>query len=187
MRLVIYLILSISCTDLLAVNFNNGDHYALCFTPAEHCKRKITDYIYAAKHSIEVQAYSFTSKGIAYALVNAQRRGVQVRVLVDKSELVNYSRLNFLLQHRVPLWVDTKVRIAHNKVMIFDKQAVLTGSYNFTNGAEYHNAENSLYIYAPKLAARYVQNWLSRKNLSTRLSKNNLASLTQQARTAGAN
>jgi phosphatidylserine/phosphatidylglycerophosphate/cardiolipin synthase-like enzyme len=35
---------------------------------------------------------------------------------------------------------------AHNKVMIIDGRIVLTGSYNYTAGAEHRNAENLLII-----------------------------------------
>lgn len=167
MRLLIFcLSLSLMCSAA-ADTFASQDSYAVCFTPAQKCRRKITNYLYHAKRTIEVQAYSFTSAPIAYALINAQKRGVKVRVLVDKDELLNKSRLYLLLKHHVPVWLDDKVRIAHNKVMIIDRTAVLTGSYNFTNAAEYKNAENSLYIDAPQLAGQYYANWQARLAVST--------------------
>lgn len=157
----------------LATTFSSHDYYSVCFTPAQKCRRKITNHIYHAKKTIEVQAYSFTSKPIAYALINAQKRGVNVRVIVDKDELLNKSRLGLLLKHHIPVWLDDSVSIAHNKVMIFDQQAILTGSYNFTNAAEYRNAENSLYIYAPSLARAYYANWQKRLAVSKPLSLKN--------------
>jgi phosphatidylserine/phosphatidylglycerophosphate/cardiolipin synthase-like enzyme len=43
--------------------------------------------------------------------------------------------------------------------MVFDGEVVITGSFNFTKGAEYDNAENLLVIRSPALAAQYAQNW----------------------------
>ena len=44
-----------------------------------------------------VQAYSFTSAPIAKALVDAQRRGVKVQVILDKSQRTEkYSEADFL-------------------------------------------------------------------------------------------
>jgi phosphatidylserine/phosphatidylglycerophosphate/cardiolipin synthase-like enzyme len=154
---------------LLATQFSQTASYQICFTPAEKCSSRITNYIHQAKKTIEVQAYSFTSRRISKALIKAQQRGVKVRVIIDKSELINYSRVWSLLKGKVPVWLDNKVRIAHNKVMIFDGDAVLTGSYNFTNAAEYKNAENSLYIYDALLAKAYLVNWQRRQKQSIRL------------------
>jgi len=57
------------------------------------------------------------------------------------------------------LKIDAKHAIAHNKVMIIDGEAVITGSFNFTKAAEESNAENLLVIRDKKLAERYIKNW----------------------------
>ena len=160
--LILSLSLLLVATTTSATEFPTNTFYQVCFTPAQKCQRKITHHIYHAKQSIDVQAYSFTAKKIAYALIKAQKKGVKVRVIVDKAEFTHKSVLRLLLKHHVPVWLDSKVSIAHNKVMIFDNSAVLTGSYNFTNAAEYHNAENSLYIESRPLAKAYAQNWQQR-------------------------
>ena len=186
MRLLIsWLLLSLLC-PVFAGTFTSDDRFAVCFTPAEKCRHDITHYIDNAKNTIEVQAYSFTSAPIAYALIRAQQRGVKVRVLVDKDEFLNKSRLSLLLAHHVPVWLDDRVSIAHNKVMIFDRQAVLTGSYNFTNAAEYRNAENSLYLLVPSLAQRYYANWQSRLLVSEPVDEKNVAAITGQLQKAAA-
>lgn len=182
MRLLILLLSLLLSLTIFAADFSANTFYQVCFTPAQKCHRKITNPIYQAKQSIEVQAYSFTSKGIAYALIKAQKRGVNVRVIVDKSELLNKSVLMLLLKHHVPVWLDDKVSIAHNKVMIFDGSTVLTGSYNFTNAAEYHNAENVLLIKSNELAQRYYQNWLNRLKQAKPVKLNNVDSLRSQVR-----
>jgi phosphatidylserine/phosphatidylglycerophosphate/cardiolipin synthase-like enzyme len=49
--------------------------------------------------------------------------------------------------------------IAHNKVMVIDRETVITGSFNFTRAAEEKNAENLLIIKSNDLARAYIDNW----------------------------
>lgn len=107
-----------------------------------------------------VQAYSFTSAPIAKAVVDAHKRGVQVKVILDKSQRTEkYSSADFVAYAGIPVSIDAKHKIAHNKVMIIDGSTVITGSFNFTKSAEEGNAENLLIIYDPDLAVKYTENW----------------------------
>jgi phosphatidylserine/phosphatidylglycerophosphate/cardiolipin synthase-like enzyme len=93
--------------------------------------------------------------------VDAHKRGVDVQVILDKSQKSErYTSATFLANEGVPTYIDAAHKIAHNKVMIIDGRTVITGSFNFTKSAEEGNAENLLIISnAPKLAARYTDNW----------------------------
>ncbi|MHB1035021.1 MAG: phospholipase D family nuclease [Pirellulales bacterium] len=113
-----------------------------------------------AKTTVLVQAYSFTSTPIAKALVDAHKRGVKVRVILDKSQRSEkYSSADFLANTGIPTTIDAQHAIAHNKVMVIDAATVITGSFNFTKAAEASNAENLLVIHSPELAAKYAANW----------------------------
>lgn len=79
----------------------------------------------------------------------------------------------------IPLWIDDRVAIAHNKVMIIDNSTVITGSFNFTTSAQKRNAENVLVLRdAPQLAAVYTKDWDWRRGESAaftrKLNDNNL-------------
>ena len=131
------------------------------FSPNGGCTQAVVDALNAAKKTILVQAYSFTSVPIAKALVDAKHRGVDVRVILDKSQRTErYSGATYLVNEGIPTFIDASHKIAHNKVMVIDGQTVITGSFNFTKAAESGNAENVLLIlHAPELAARYTANW----------------------------
>jgi len=131
------------------------------FSPNGGCTQAVVNALNGAEKTILVQAYSFTSAAIANALVEANRRGVDVRVILDKSQRTErYSGATFLAAGGIPTFIDAAHKIAHNKVMVIDDQEVITGSFNFTKAAETGNAENVLLIFhAPELAARYSQNW----------------------------
>jgi phosphatidylserine/phosphatidylglycerophosphate/cardiolipin synthase-like enzyme len=130
------------------------------FSPKGGCTDAITKELDKAQITILVQAYSFTSAPIAKALLNAHKKGVKVEVILDKSQRTQkYSSATFLYNSGIPVKIDTKHAIAHNKVMIIDGGTVITGSFNFTKAAEEKNAENLLVIRDKKLAERYTKNW----------------------------
>ena len=131
------------------------------FSPKGGCTAAIVEQLNAAKESIDVQAYSFTSAPIAKALTDAAARGVKVRVILDKSNrTANYSSATFLFNHNIPVFIDDKHAIAHNKIILIDGRTVLTGSFNFTKAAEESNAENLLIIQNhPDLVSAYHDNF----------------------------
>jgi phosphatidylserine/phosphatidylglycerophosphate/cardiolipin synthase-like enzyme len=153
-----------------------GPAWQVCFTPGGACTDLVVSEIAGAQKQILVQAYSFTSVPILAALKAAHARGVDVEVIVDKSSArqsksgSRYSAATFLTNAGIPVWVDTKVAIAHNKVMVIDGAKVITGSFNFTMAAQNHNAENLIVLEDPVLAAEYRANWERRRAVSQRYS-----------------
>jgi len=141
--------------------------WAVYFSPEGGCTEAIVGALEEAQKSVLVQAYSFTSYPIAGALVEAQKRGVEVQVILDKSnETERYSAADFLLHAEVPTYIDAAHAIAHNKVMILDGETVITGSFNFTKAAESRNAENLLMLHDAALAKRYADNWQAHREHS---------------------
>ena len=133
----------------------------VAFSPNSGATKLVTDTIHQAKKQILVQAYSFTSPAIAKALADAKARGVDIEVILDKSQWTEkYSGATYLANHKIPVLIDDKHAIAHNKVMIIDGNTVITGSFNFTRAAEERNAENVIVLENnPVLARVYAQNW----------------------------
>ncbi|MHA3774387.1 phospholipase D family nuclease [Verrucomicrobiota bacterium sgz303538] len=131
------------------------------FSPRGGATDAIVRELNRAKKSIYVQAYSFTSPAIAKALVDAKKRGLDVRIIVDKSQRSErYTEADFTAHAGIPTWIDDRHAIAHNKVMIIDSETVITGSFNFTRSAEENNAENVLILHkTPELARKYLDNW----------------------------
>jgi phosphatidylserine/phosphatidylglycerophosphate/cardiolipin synthase-like enzyme len=140
------------------------------FSPYGGCTQAIVKEIDNAKSDIYVQAYSFTSKPIANALVAAFNHGVKVEIILDKSQRSGrYSLASFFANAKIPTYIDDKYAIAHNKIIIVDEETVITGSFNFTKAAEEKNAENLLIIKSKKLAALYLENWKKHKEHSWRI------------------
>ncbi|MGH8279830.1 MAG: phospholipase D family protein [Gammaproteobacteria bacterium] len=134
------------------------------FSPDGGGEQLILGAIRAARSRIRVQAYSFTDRRIQRALEAAKARGVDVEVILDKTDAEPFQHHRpvaaVLAAAGIPVWIDASVRIAHNKVMIIDGADLITGSYNFSYAAAFDNAENLLYIrHAPALAEVYLSNW----------------------------
>lgn len=140
---------------------------SVCFSPDKRCQLKIIHEIDSASKSIHVQAYSFTDQDIAQSLVNASKRGVLVKVILDKSNIKDgRSAKDAIIASNIPLRYDHPSGIAHNKIIIIDQNRLLTGSYNFSKAAYTRNTENLLTIHNTKLAEEYTRNWESRWNIS---------------------
>jgi phosphatidylserine/phosphatidylglycerophosphate/cardiolipin synthase-like enzyme len=111
-RLVIYLLLGPLAVYPPCVFVTE---IAVCFTPeygmTPSCTQEVVDALTSAKKSILVQAYSFTSAPIAKALVDAHRRGVEMKVILDRSNrTAHYSAATLLAHAGIPVWIDAPPR-----------------------------------------------------------------------------
>jgi phosphatidylserine/phosphatidylglycerophosphate/cardiolipin synthase-like enzyme len=134
--------------------------YSAAFAPGQALPL-VLDTIRGARSTLLVAAYAFTSRPVATALRDAQRRGVRVFVVVDAGEATaTYSAARFLANERVPVRINARHALQHNKFMVADDRHVQTGSFNYTAAAAQRNAENVLVVHeAPTLAAQYGAAW----------------------------
>jgi phosphatidylserine/phosphatidylglycerophosphate/cardiolipin synthase-like enzyme len=133
----------------------------VAFSPNMGATDLVVKAIGEAHHSIRVAAYSFTSKPIAQALLEAHKRGVDVKVVVDKSQAkAKYTSATFLANVGIPTRIDHRYAIMHSKFIVIDGVNVETGSFNFTSAAEHRNAENVLVLRNdPAVAKTYSDEW----------------------------
>ena len=144
------------------------------FTPGDRIDNLIIAAIAAAKREVLVNAYSFTQRRISGALVAARKRGVSVQVIADSQQAATLPQnvLAELVKGGVDVWLDSNYQAAHNKVVIVDADTAnattITGSYNFTVAAQWHNAENVVILRDNREVARaYRDNWLRLKARAT--------------------
>lgn len=138
----------------------------VAFTPGDDAAALVIAAIQGARQQIRVQAFSFTHRAIADALIAAQRRGVAVALIADsqQTDRIATSVVRYLAAGGVPVYLDSAHASAHSKVMVIDPASaplVITGSYNFTHAAQYRNAENLLIVRGNRaLTQAYNANWL---------------------------
>ncbi len=153
-----------SCAPIATTAHEAAPAVAVGFTPSADghtAEALVLEAIGSARSSIQLAAYSFTSKDVAAELIAAHRRGVDMRVVLDKSNRSGkYSGATFLANSGVPVRISTRYAIMHNKFIIIDDAAVQTGSFNYTKAAAERNAENAIWIRnSPGLAAQYKSEW----------------------------
>ena len=158
LKLIIFI--SLICTpDLLALpSIGTTDVF---YSPKGGCTVAIVKEINQAKSEILIQAYSFTSKPISQALLDAYKRKVNILIILDKSqEQEKYCIAPLLYNSGVSIVIDSKHVIAHNKIIIIDQKTLITGSFNFSASAESSNAENLLIMKDNKLLIdSYINNF----------------------------
>lgn len=144
------------------------------FTPGDDAEGALLGLIQQARRSIHIQAYTFSSRNLAWALGEARRRGVEVEMLADLGQVKRKERSLVKAMHAagIPIRFETRYAAAHNKVMLIDAEGaepvVVTGSYNFTWSAQARNAENLLVLRGnPQLAHAYLDNWRRHRNEAT--------------------
>ena len=156
----------------------------VAFAPWDDAEALLNETIASARRQILVQAFLLTSRTFAFSLIDAKGRGVNVQVLADSRQHADTpgSLLGLLLQHGIPVWLETRYRNAHNKIVVIDADepvnrfgagdgpTVISGSYNFTWGAQRMNAENLIVIRDhPALAQRFAKNWRRHQQQATPL------------------
>lgn len=116
----------------------------------------LTGYIHQAQSTIDVAGFEVDNKVITQALVDAQKRGVKVR-LVTETDYLGESGVTALKAVNVPVVDDGREgALMHNKFMVFDHKSVWTGSMNFTENCAYRNNNNGVWIDDTRLAENYT-------------------------------
>ena len=149
------------------------DNLTVYFSPNGGCTEAILREIGRSKKCVYVLAAQFTYAPIAKALVAAEARGVDVKVVIDQEKNEGEkSEIDRLVAGHVPTFTDGRHHTAHNKVMIIDHRLIFTGSFNLTRESETENAENLLLIQdKPKLVEAYEANFKEHLSHATPHSK----------------
>lgn len=139
------------------------------FSPEGSARALVLEVIDNASKSIDLIGYGFQSQDIVQALVDAQKRGVEVRCVVDHKRNQNKtskSIIEYARKNNIQVRLNKHYHIQHDKTMIIDGSIVETGSFNFTRSAEFENSENVLVIRdEPAIIAAYQSHFTSRWNL----------------------
>lgn len=157
--LFLALFLSVYFLGPAAFSQNSAVYHAeVYFSPGDRIESRIIKAIDNARVSIDLAIYSFTSKEIKSSLEWAQRRGVKIRIIADSKQAEGkYSVIHSLYSagFNVKIIHGKSRGIMHNKFAVFDRNILLTGSYNWTKGAESFNYENAIFLSDPEIIKQY--------------------------------
>jgi phosphatidylserine/phosphatidylglycerophosphate/cardiolipin synthase-like enzyme len=139
--------------------------YELYFTdPASPLAAQITGgpdgplaaAIDSARLSVDLAVYSLSLNSIRDALINAHRRGVRVRVVMESDNL-DRSDPQKIKEAGVPIIGDRREGLMHNKFVGIDGVEVWLGAMNFTDSGAYKDNNNLMRIRSKEMAENYAK------------------------------
>ncbi|MBI2386895.1 MAG: DUF1669 domain-containing protein [Elusimicrobia bacterium] len=138
------------------------------FSPNAGIEQALIRAIEASKATIQVAMFSFFSQPIAEALLRAKERGVDVRIVMDKSQTGTSKLDEWFAWHGFDLRLiagpdrtrDPRYQKMHNKFAIFDGKMLESGSFNFSSRAETLSFENANFFNDADEIARYAAAFL---------------------------
>jgi phosphatidylserine/phosphatidylglycerophosphate/cardiolipin synthase-like enzyme len=136
----------------------DGTPIDVYFSPDDGVQASLLGLINAAQESIYFMAFSFTADSLGDAIRTRAKRGVKVAGVMETEQVKSNIGTEFdpFRQAGLDVLRDGNDGQMHHKVMIIDENAVVLGSYNFTNSAETKNDENLIVIYNKEIAAQFL-------------------------------
>ena len=140
-------------------NSKPGDSEAF-FSPEDACVRRIIRLFDSATKSVDVCVFTITDNRISDAILEAHRRNIAIRIISDNDKSADLgSDIEPLERKGVPVRVDRTEYHMHHKYAIFDRECLLTGSYNWTRSAADKNEENFIVTGDQKLVQQFRQSF----------------------------
>ena len=148
------------------------EHAVVYFSPNDQVEKRLINMIEKEKKSICVAIYCMTHRGIASALIEAKKRGVDVEVIVDRFSVRVKAPLGKMVEAGIPVHVwdpDPGRRkkahrpLMHHKFCVFGDDMVWTGSFNFTYEASRMHEENAIVIRDADLADAFKNQFINIK------------------------
>lgn len=135
-------------------------------------KSAITTFIDGATKSLDIAVQELDSKDIAMAIIRARQRGIRVKLVLESDYLtvkravknpfeqkgkneINRQIHDAVLRSKINVKTDFNSKIFHQKFIIKDKAALLTGSTNFTDTGVRNNLNHVLIVNDKKVAKIY--------------------------------
>ncbi len=145
------------------IQFNGEAFPAQAFSPGgvtAHLVRAID----AARTSIDLANFSFTSEVLRDALLRAKGRGVAIRIVFDAGQYQFLPEMHWFAQNGFDVLLsrgkDGNKGVMHEKFAVFDGALVEAGSFNWTRNGEKNNYENAIFLEEPDDVAAFAAQFL---------------------------
>jgi phosphatidylserine/phosphatidylglycerophosphate/cardiolipin synthase-like enzyme len=155
----------ISDKESLAVGYAfDGGRIQLYFTdPTNRAAKQLSGgldgplvaAIDSARLTVDAALYSLSLNSVRRALVEAHRRGVVVRLVMESDNTERFAP-QALKDAGITVLGDRREGLMHNKFVVIDRSEVWTGSMNLTDEGAYADRNNLVRIRSTKVAADYL-------------------------------
>ena len=127
------------------------------FSPGDQCPERIASLFSRARDCVDICVFTITDNRISREIQKAHRRGVTVRIVTDDDKSMDRgSDIEELSNAGIPVRIDRTRNHMHHKFAVFDRDLLLTGSYNWTRGAAEYNEENFIITDDRRLVRSFV-------------------------------
>jgi phosphatidylserine/phosphatidylglycerophosphate/cardiolipin synthase-like enzyme len=157
--LVVLLLFSLLCNGLAWAKVE------VYFSPHGGCDQAIIQLARSARMYLDAACYTFSLDSIADELIAAKNRGVNVRIILDRSQSgQTWCPASRLAAAGIPVRINTHSGLMHDKFLVADGRSVATGSFNWTAAAVQKNDENLVVFLgetavASAFAVQFDQMW----------------------------
>ncbi len=145
-----------------------GRRVEVYFSPSDKVASKISNAIRQANHSIFYAILTFTNSTLANEIKSRYDAGVRnIKGILDNNTDTG-SQYNFLSSFsEVLIDTDRSAQLHHKYCLIdpthiYSEPILITGSYNWSNSAEFSNDENVVIIWDTLLVNLYLQEFVAR-------------------------
>ena len=135
---------------------------AVRFSPHGGAEDAVASTLRRAHARVRAAIYGLTSPTIEAALEDRARAGVHVALKTDRAQSAGRDQsaiLGRLREAGVIVEVSRARWLLHDKFAVVDGRWVISGSFNWTTGAERRNRENVLIFDCPALASHFEAEW----------------------------
>lgn len=134
-------------------NLGNNTKIAVLFSPQDKIiTSQILNLIDNSKQYIYIPIFYLTHKELAKHLIQASKRGVDIKIITDATSAHGkYSTHKVLRNIGIKVKTENKAGKMHMKTILIDDKYSIIGSMNFTKNGESYNDENVLIIENKKI------------------------------------
>ncbi len=143
-------------TDNTNINLG-GSSVSVFFSPQDNItNEQILPLIRNAKKYIYIPAFLIMDKFMADELINAKKRGVDVKIILDALNAHSkYSQIKYLRAGGVEVKAENYAGKLHCKTILIDDEITVIGSMNFSKSGQIYNDENVLVIKNHDITSAY--------------------------------
>ena len=135
------------------------------FSSPENSFSAVSSYLEKLDKSVYISAYTFGSREFAGSLIEAKRRGVDVKIIVENSpvgEKIDKDFLCVLVNNGLDVYLyEGGLNFLHAKYIIGDNRSLIVTSENFVDDGFHTNRGWGVVVEDPKLAKEALDVYLS--------------------------
>jgi len=154
--------LETSISNFKLENLKDIKNLEFYYTPYTNLLDKITNKIKSAKSRVYVEVYMLTEKRIKRALVEAEERWIEVKIVLEKNPYkatwINNKHFKYLDDSGIDIvWSNSDLyALNHSKFMIIDNE-VIVSSGNFTYSTFAFNRDLFLFINDKNILEKFLK------------------------------